>query len=193
MTDRPLRVNNKLWLISDTHFGHDNIVRFQQRPTNHEVIMASEWIRRVREEDQILHLGDVAFGRGGRIPRWLDVIGRLPGQKFLILGNHDDPSKYDYAKAGFDIVPEFIHEGVAFSHRPVARRMVFDDLHRRPFDAEESPLLDADWLVNIHGHTHSNNWNPDHDGTPLGDRAYLNVCVEHTGLAPVRLGNVYPI
>lgn len=179
MTDRPLRVNNKLWLISDTHFGHDNIVRFQQRPTNHEVIMASEWIRRVGEEDQILHLGDVAFGKGGRIERWLDVIARLPGQKFLILGNHDDPGKYDYARAGFDIVPEFVHRGVAFSHRPVTKDRYDDEGN--------------DWIVNIHGHTHSNEWNPDHDGIPLSDRSYLNVCVEHTGFAPVLLGNVYPI
>lgn len=39
-------VTNALWVTSDTHYGHGNIVRFQQRPTNHEVIMLSNWIRR---------------------------------------------------------------------------------------------------------------------------------------------------
>ena len=186
-------MNNKLWLISDTHFGHSNIVRYQQRPTNHEVIMLSEWARRVGERDQILHLGDVALGSNGNARRWLDVVRRMPGEKYLILGNHDNPSALDFARAGFDIVPEFVHQGVAFSHRPIAPRAGYDDLHRRPFDAEEHPLLAEDWIVNIHGHTHANVWNPDHDGEPLTDRSYLNVCVEHTGYAPVQLGNVYPI
>jgi len=57
-----LKITNKTWLISDTHFGHKNIVQYQQRPESHEVIMLSEWIDAVGEHDDILHLGDVFMG-----------------------------------------------------------------------------------------------------------------------------------
>lgn len=179
-----LRVNNRLWLISDTHFGHKNIIKYQGRPAGHEIIMVSEWIRRVGEDDQILHLGDVTMGKRGNADRWLDVIGRLPGEKFLILGNHDDPEALDYGRGGFTVIPEFVHKGVAFSHRPVARRTD---------PATFSYLLGEGWHTNIHGHVHNNVWTSEHDGAPLSARRYINVSVEKTGLAPVQLGNIYPV
>jgi hypothetical protein len=32
---------------------------------------------------------------------------------------------------------------------------------------------------------------PEHDGHPLAEKKYINVCVEHTALAPVQLGNLW--
>jgi len=173
-----LRVRNKLWLVSDTHFGHHNIIKFQQRPATHEIIMLSEWIWRVGEHDQILHLGDVVVGRGGNPKRWLTVINRLPGEKFLIKGNHDKMRDSFYEAAGFTIVPEFVYKTVAFTHRPLTEDMYDDDGN--------------EWTVNVHGHTHSNEYKPEHDGILLPGKVYKNVCVEHTELAPVQLGNVHP-
>lgn len=142
--------------------------------------MLSEWVERVGREDQILHLGDVAIHRKAHPVRWLSIISYLPGEKFLILGNHDNDKNLGiYEDAGFTIVPEFVYQGIAFSHRPVCEDRYDDEGN--------------DWSVNIHGHTHSNEYNPEHDGILLGDRRYINVCVERTNLAPVRLGNIYPI
>ncbi|MDE2104115.1 MAG: metallophosphoesterase [Patescibacteria group bacterium] len=172
-----LRVNNKLWLISDTHFGHRNIVKFQQRPESHEVIMLSEWIKRVGEDDQILHLGDVWMK--GSPWRWAAVISRLPGQKFLIKGNHDKDRDDTYESAGFTIVEEFgLDNGYVFTHRPVTT------LFLGPTEKW------GGWHTNIHGHTHGNPHHPE-DGDPLEGKNYINVCVELTELAPVQLGNVW--
>jgi calcineurin-like phosphoesterase family protein len=173
-----MRVGNKLWLISDTHFGHQNIVKFQQRPTNHEAIMLSEWIHAVRDDDQILHLGDVFLGKQGNPARWAAILSRMPGEKFLILGNHDKAAPSLYERAGFKIVKPFAWRGVAFTHRPIS---------------EEWPLPGAHWSTNIHGHTHGNAHNPDHDGTHLAGKRYINICVELTEYKPVRLGNVCPL
>ena len=63
METMPIRVSNALWVWSDTHFGHKNIIKFQQRPETHEVIMLDNWIKRVPEDAQILHLGDVFLGK----------------------------------------------------------------------------------------------------------------------------------
>jgi calcineurin-like phosphoesterase family protein len=177
---------NSLWLISDTHFGHKNIVRFQARPESHEVIMLDNWIRRVPDGAVLLHLGDVFLGKQGNPERWARVISRMPGDKFLILGNHDKAKRRIYEEvAGFEIVPPFIQNGVAFSHRPITPEYPMYD------EGTKRDVLDdvaAGWHTNVHGHTHSNAYRP--DGTFLEDKRYINVSVEVTDLAPVQLGNV---
>lgn len=171
-----MNFRNATWIIADTHFGHKNIVAFQQRPESHEAIMLSEWIWRVRETDPILHLGDVFMGKGGSAARWAAIISRLPGRKFLILGNHDRCKPGLYEQAGFTIVPEFItHDGFAVTHRPVSL---------------EHPGPPGEWHTNVHGHVHANEYRPEHDGTPLEGKRYVNVSVEVTNFAPQQFGNV---
>ena len=181
-----LKVRNNLWLISDTHFGHKNIIKFQQRPESHEVIMLSNWIDRVRDEDQILHLGDVFMGRQGNPDRWAKVISRLPGEKFLMKGNHDRVEDDLYEIAGFEIVQPFIwrpNDGprVAITHEPIGTK----------WTPGEFPL--DEWDVNLHGHIHKGQFighNPDFDGLPISRKGYLNISVEETDLAPVQLGGL---
>lgn len=136
-----LKVNNKLWLISDTHFGHKNIVKFQQRPETHEEIMLSEWIWRVGEYDQILHLGDIFMGKQGNPNRWASICSRLPGEKFLIKGNHDREDNSLYEQAGFTVISPFVHFPLLFSHKPATVNSV---------------LASWTWETNIHGHIHGN-------------------------------------
>ena len=55
-----------VWFTSDTHFGHENIIRFFNRPFRNAEEINTELIRRWREtvpEDGIIfHLGDFAHG-----------------------------------------------------------------------------------------------------------------------------------
>lgn len=173
-----LALSNKLWLIADTHFGHHNIIAFQQRPGTHETIMLSEWIYAVGEDDPILHLGDVFLGKDGNPGRWAAIVSRLPGRKYLILGNHDRAPRSLYERAGFEIIEPFVERGIAFTHRPASA---------------EWPAPKGDWHTNIHGHVHGNEYRPEHDGTPLASKLYINVSVEATEFKPVRLGNVCPL
>ncbi len=203
MSIADLKVANKLWLISDTHFGHRNIIKFQQRPESHE-IMLSEWIKAVGPDDQILHLGDVWMKASTW--RWVAIISNLPGRKYLILGNHDKDKLQAYEDAGFTIVDPFIHRGVAFSHRPVTNEYPLwageggrlqgvgraQSLMR---GAGIEPPAGRGWHTNIHGHIHGNVLGAiaEHDGSPLPAKKYVNVSVEATGLKPVRLGTVSPL
>lgn len=193
-----LRINNKLFILSDTHFGHDNIIKYQQRPKNHEIIMLSEWVRAVTDDDQILHMGDVFLGRGGNPKRWSDVLARMPGEKFLIKGNHDEIDNELYLKAGFTIVPEFIDRGVAFTHRPITNKfpvgsnVVPDKEMTGPrIDALRAKQDEIGWHTNIHGHIHAN---PHHqeDGSYDPTKTYINVCVEVMDYKPIHLGNLMP-
>lgn len=82
--------SENLWFTSDTHFCHENIIRFSGRPFANAVEMNEELIRRwnetVPEDGIVFHLGDFCLGH----PRdWNDIMSRLHGKIYLILGNHD--------------------------------------------------------------------------------------------------------
>lgn len=180
-----LKVRNNLWVVSDTHFGHRNIIRYGERPESHEAIMLSNWIERVRDEDQILHLGDVTMGAPRR---WEKIISRLPGEKFLMKGNHDDRDDRPYERSGFTIVKPFIWNPntepelrVAFTHEPIGTKWSPGGF---PLDA---------WDVNVHGHIHQKvfgTYEPEYDGRPIEGKGYVNVCVEVMDFSPIQLGGL---
>ena len=79
-----------MFVISDTHWGHDNIVRFCNRPPDHDTLMVERWNDVVGPGDVVLHLGDVCAMSGGKRAWWAESIAPLlNGTKLLVLGNHD--------------------------------------------------------------------------------------------------------
>ena len=79
-----------LFFTSDTHFGHENIIKFCNRPfTNAKEMnetLINNWNRVIGPDDTIFHLGDFAFG-GSYL--WNNMLDRLNGHIYLIIGNHD--------------------------------------------------------------------------------------------------------
>lgn len=82
----------KVWLTSDTHFWHNNIIKYCNRPfeTVEEMNQAliDNWNSVVGPDDHVYHLGDFCFGN---VEKWNTVLapGVLNGHIHLILGNHD--------------------------------------------------------------------------------------------------------
>lgn len=59
---------SKIFYIADTHFGHANILRFDQRPFKdleemHDVLI-DNWNRVVASADWVYILGDFCWGKG---------------------------------------------------------------------------------------------------------------------------------
>lgn len=79
------------WFVSDTHFGHANIIRFCKRPfasvTEMDEAMIERWNERVKPNDVVWHLGDFAFHKSK--DELTTLFNRLNGNKCLIVGNHD--------------------------------------------------------------------------------------------------------
>lgn len=79
-----------IWFTSDTHFGHENVIKFCNRPFRDVDHMNSElilrWNEKVKNGDQIYHLGDFSFMKK---PETEKLLSRLKGQIFLVRGNHD--------------------------------------------------------------------------------------------------------
>ena len=81
---------NKIWFTSDTHFFHDKVVEYSQRPfasveeMNEELI--ARWNSVVHRDGIVFHLGDFCFGKPDK---WNHILDRLKGRIYLVLGNHD--------------------------------------------------------------------------------------------------------
>lgn len=163
-------MSREVFVISDTHFGHENIIRYCDRPFSSaeemDEYMVQEWNRLVKPGDRVYHLGDVYMGCTAEYADKL--LGRLNGQKRLILGNHDDgkdPVLHKHFRKIY-VWKMFKEESLLASHVPV-----------HPSTLNEGP---GD-LVNVHGHIHSNK-------SP--ENRYVNACVEHWGYRPVHLEEI---
>lgn len=81
---------NRIFFTSDTHFGHENVIRYSHRPfaniSEHNEALIDNWNKTVKEDDIVFHLGDFAFGGTAF---WSSILERLNGKKYLCLGNHD--------------------------------------------------------------------------------------------------------
>ena len=82
----------RTFLTSDTHFWHNNILKYCARPWDtveemNEAII-NDWNSTVGVDDHIYHLGDFSF-RGTTALNPLLEDGVLNGHIHLILGNHD--------------------------------------------------------------------------------------------------------
>ena len=125
----------KIFIISDTHFHHENIIKYSSRPFKSVEEMDKEIIRRwnnkVGKEDLVLHLGDFALGSEKEVKELKDS---LNGTIFLLKGNHDHKM---LRKAGFIIIKGTFEIGnIIFSHNPLKK--------------EDIPK----GFINVHGHIH---------------------------------------
>lgn len=155
------------FVISDTHFGHANILNFlnedgsRVRPMWEDVdIMNEDMIERwnyiVAPNDKVYHLGDVVINR-----RYLSLVDRLNGKKELVLGNHDIFETTDFLKHFKRVHGSVKFDSVVLTHIPV------------------HPSMLPRWaLGNVHGHVHCNS---------LPDPFYKNVSVEVIDYVPISM------
>ena len=127
----------KYYVISDTHFGHDKIIEYCQRPQDHEKLILRNLM--ITSSDCVLiHLGDICIGDDAK---WHKTMWKhWNGRKILTQGNHDTKSASWYLEHGWDFVcesfkMEYCGKKICFSHKP------------QPWD--------GDWEINVHGHLHN--------------------------------------
>ena len=81
---------SKVFFTSDLHFGHKNVIRFDNRPFASVDEMDKElvrrWNRKVAKDDVVYVLGDVSWYN---LERTKAIVKSLNGRKFLVRGNHD--------------------------------------------------------------------------------------------------------
>lgn len=158
------------FLISDTHFGHVNIITFKRRDgitplrpfssvEEMDETMVQNWNSVVKPTDKIYHVGDVAIHK-----RCLPILSRLNGEKVLIKGNHDQEKIAVYAQYFKDVRAYHQLDKFILAHIPI------------------HPQSLGRWKAQIHGHLHSDLVLED-DGSP--DLRYFNVSVEQINYTPI--------
>lgn len=152
----------KVWGVSDPHIFHkfvSNLRGYTVQDFND--MFVSDWINKVATKDQVWLLGDLTGG--GYINEAIELIGELPGEKHLMIGNHDDPfpghrdahrklKKYYEVFTSVQLHTMRSINGVRclVSHFPYSG----DHSSESRYDQWRLPDLG---LPIIHGHTHSKN------------------------------------
>ena len=81
----------RLFVTSDIHLGHANIIKYAHRPFKDvdemNTTIINNWNATVRPDDVVYILGDVGFGTKD----WLSL---LNGRHIWIKGNHDKPDSW---------------------------------------------------------------------------------------------------
>ena len=157
---------SKRYLISDMHFGHGHIIKYENRPfadaEEMDAAIIENWNKAVKPGDLVYVAGDVSFYPKEKTA---EIISSLSGRKLLILGNHDmNRSEVFWKDAGFEFVSRYpicLDEFYWLSHEPM-------------FLTASMPY------ANIHGHIHSNTMS-----TGSEPNQYVNVSVEHIGYTPI--------
>lgn len=159
-----------IWIISDTHFNHENIIKYCNRPFANakemNEAMIENWNSTIKDGDMVYHCGDVYFGKN------TDWSHRLNGRKRLILGNHDNAKDQTLQNMFEKIMvwrmfPEF---GLLLTHVPVHKSS-----------------LEVKVFRNVHGHTHNIEFDEQIELDNKRRFRYTNVCVERTEYKPINI------
>ena len=118
------------YFISDTHFGHKNLLLFERKAfatiEEHDEYIINAINKIIKPTDTLIHLGDVGN---------VEMVRRLNGHKELILGNHDQRPIKEYLGyfAKVHETPFYFKKNIMLSHEP----------HPVP-----------EGVLNVHGHLH---------------------------------------
>lgn len=152
--------------ISDTHFGHRNIITYCNRPFKNVDHMNAELVRRwnsiVEPEDTVYHYGDVALGK---IDQSLPRVGELNGYIILVEGNHDRPFMdknrankrehwlMEYFQFFDEIHPHLYNVDIGPARVNMSHFPYDGDSHGE--DRYATARIPDEGVTLIHGHTHS--------------------------------------
>jgi calcineurin-like phosphoesterase family protein len=183
----------KVFITADHHFGHENIIKFCDRPfktvKEMDKALVENWNKVVSKDDIVYHLGDFTLG-GFEIAK--GYFEQLNG-KIQVLGNHWHHDKRWLPRDYFGpLTLECPEEIESVGHVNVIPPMIVLELKGMGNEDRSLgvtlchyPLLVWDrkhygaW--HLYGHTHKHNLNGEFS---------LNVGVDCMNFAPISLGGV---
>ena len=160
----------RTWLWSDLHLSDPSVLLGWGRPFGSVEEMnrhlLRNWRRRVGASDTVICLGDVAHPDAWRDDRLVLDLAECPGERLLVLGNHDADSINQVRAIEVDRAAVTL---VAPGDPPLLLTHV--------------PLLQVpDAWVNAHGHVHQKE-------SPSRNR-HVNVSVEQLNYRPAKLSDI---
>lgn len=180
---------HRIFFTSDTHFRHENIIRYCNRPFDdiykHDAALVRMWNSVVKEDDLVFHLGDVGFGHPKDINMLLE---HLNGHIVLVVGNHDwrrvvSQHKHRFLNISQQINLKVGKQHIILNHFPL---LCFSGSYRRP----------EDMTWQLFGHVHSGPFASEGLDTPRLDMLFstqYDVGVDNNNFMPVSYNQVKKI
>jgi len=132
------------FFISDCHFGHQNIIKYMNRPfdsvSDMNECMIKSWNSVVKKEDKVFVVGDVFLCDKDESRK---IMSRLNGYKVLIAGNHDRSEK-TMLEIGFD---EY-HREMSYSFGDTGVALM------KHYPLPDTLIKEKGFDFLIHGHLH---------------------------------------
>ena len=133
--------------IADLHFGHKNILLYDNRPFDSveemDEALIESWNKTVKPTDTTYLLGDIVWSY--KYENWTKILSRLNGKKFVIKGNHDSTEilnllkEYNYIEGwSHQEIVQDNNRHVVLNHSPMP---FFVNMHKN------------DWY-HLYGHVH---------------------------------------
>lgn len=166
---------SNIWLISDTHFGHNKDFIWKARgfssveEMNNTII--ERWNEVVKDEDIVYHLGDVMLGD---LDTGMGILKQLKGNINLAIGNHDTTNRIHE----FNNLTNF--NNIQFGYRLTHGKKSFILTHYPTLTGN----FDNSKTYSIHGHTHSPNTFCEYD-------MMYNICCDAHDCKPIALEDVF--
>ena len=169
LSDPVAHDRGEIFLISDLHLGHANIIRYCSRPfvptdvIEMDRVLIGNWNYCIAAPDRVYFLGDLRYGKDARPEA--DYRELLNGDITFVAGNHDSDTGHTIHSASLSC------DGLEFLvvHNPA-----------------DAPAGFSGWI--IHGHHHNNDLRAFpyiHPG-----KKQINVSAEVVGYCPVSLQEI---
>ena len=170
-----------MFFTSDTHFYHSNIINFCGRPFKNVEVMnetlIANWNSVVGPDDIVFHLGDFCLGGSAE---WTNILNRLNGKIYLIVGNHDIKN----LRQGY--YSHFEHIAMQM-HIEVGKQKIY--LNHCPFLCYGGAYRDT-WQLFGHVHTSKQNTGIDAPRLHMLFPTQYDVGVDNNNFTPVSFEQV---
>ena len=172
---------DRVFFTSDTHFYHANIINFCSRPFKNVEVMnetlIANWNSVVGPDDIVFHLGDFCLGGSAE---WTNILNRLNGKIYLIVGNHDTKN----LRQGY--YSHFEHIAMQM-HIEVGKQKIY--LNHCPFLCYGGAYRDT-WQLFGHVHTSKQNTGIDAPRLHMLFPTQYDVGVDNNNFTPVSFEQV---
>lgn len=162
---------SKIWLTSDTHFGHQRTLELSKRPYRSveemDKDMIKKWNQIIGKKDTVYHLGD--FGN-------FDILNQLNGNVILLFGNYE--VDYFKNKRNINIKQYLISKGFKDVY---TENCLTITLNNKKYNIVHEPLNTVGDEFYLFGHIHK---------LQMVKKNGLNVGVDCHNFYPIDIGTI---
>jgi calcineurin-like phosphoesterase family protein len=151
MVSTAIAAGERVWMTSDLHFLHANIINYSNRPFYNVDDMTQAHLRllqKVPANELLIFVGDMTMGN---YQTGVDLIKSIPARKILVVGNHDMTRE---GLCRFTRERNLFEAVVPFLYWPgLMGRLVFVS----HYPAFIPSSYKGELVMNYHGHLHQQN------------------------------------